>query len=431
MVAQRYIFHVCHFIMAVVMLACVTSCHKDDADCGDPSEMPQDSVPKPEEKKKTENGLPIIMITTPDGRAIQSKETYIEGATVTVINEDSTEAFSAKTKIRGRGNTSWLLMPKKSYKLKLEKAHSFFGEAEDKEWVLIANYCDKAMIRNALALYMGQQSTLDYTSSFHFVDLELNGIPQGTYMLAEQIKAAQHRVDVGDDGYLVVVESHSSNDEVTFKVSNLPVDVTLKSPKVKADSEEAKYAQAFMQHASEVLFSNKFLDPDDGYKKYIDMDSFAEWYVINEIARNMDAVMYGSCYMHFRKDGKLTMGPIWDFDIAFGNVNYNDGWKTDGFWVKRSNFMGRLFKDPAFVQKVKERMNYYHSNKQLYIDFIDSMANAIYKSQEANEQIWHTMNEDIWPCYTVYGSYEAEVNHLKEWLDKRMDWLQKEIQEMK
>ena len=420
-------------LMSSIVLMGITSCQKDDVTMSEVLSKDDNSVGEDSlsEINDTSNGLPIIRIVTPNGFKIYNRDDYMDDANITVLDKNLNEMLTQKVKIRGRGNTSWFLMPKKSYKIKFYEPHSLFGEAEDKEWVLIANYCDKTMIRNALAYKMGYDSNLDYTTSFHFVDLELNGEKQGTYMVAEQVKASKSRVDVGNDGFLVVVEAHASNDDVTFGISSLPVPVTLKHPKVLKDSDEVEYVQTYIQEASDVLFGNKFLDADVGYGRYFDINSFVDWYLINEISRNSDAIMYASCYMNFRRGGKIKMGPIWDFDIAFGNVNYNECWNAEGFWVKNKNsYYVRMFHDSEFVNKLKERMNYFYTHKQQYLDFIDEMAGILYKSQEANEQIWHVINEDVWPCYVVCGSYEGEIDRLKTWLSNRMDWMQNEIQGM-
>lgn len=370
-------------------------------------------------------GLPVVVINTPNSKSIH-KSAFVQGALISIINSDLTFDLQDEMKIRGRGNTTWL-MPKKPYKIKLSKKQSVLGEAKDKEWVLITNYSDKTQLRNAIALFMGQNSILDYTSSFHFVELILNGSHQGTYMLAEQQKISKNRVNVGENGFLVEVDAREDTDDVSFHTPHMKQPFDIKDPKVEIGDENYNYVSEYFCKAEEALYSLDFTDPLNGYTNYIDVDSFVEWYLINEIARNNDAYMYASCYMHLTRGGKIKMGPLWDFDTSFGNINYNDNWLSEGFYVKYADWIGRMFDDPAFVQKVKTRMAYFFDNKQKWLDQIDLMADYLDKSQSYNEDIWHTMNEEVWPNYVVCGSYSAEVDYLKQWLSDRIDWLHTNI----
>ena len=155
----------------------------------------------------------------------------------------------------------------------------------------------------------------------------------------------------------------------------------------------------------------------------MDIDSFVEWYLINEIAKNNDALFYSSCYMNLTRDGKLKMGPIWDYDIAFGNIDYNNNFRADGFWVKTTTWYSRLFEDPAFVEKVKERFKFFYNHKEdIYRDMAE---NAVYLKQAVveNENRWGTLYTETWPNYDIWGNYNNEVQSMKEWLEERFDWL--------
>ena len=377
----------------------------------------------------SQNGLPIVSINTPNSIDITSKEEYVTGATLSITNTELAFGLDEEIKIKGRGNSTWL-EPKKPYKIKFQKGQSLFGEAADKEWVFLANYLDKTMLKNALAFYMGQHSTLDYTSSFHFVDLVLNGKYNGTYMIAEQLKIAKHRVNVGDDGFLIEVDARADSSDILFHTPHMAYPFIIKDPDVTEGDEAYTYVKNYVNMADSVLYSTNFTDADTGWTKYIDDDSFVEWYLINEIARNNDACMFLSCYMNLSRTGKLKMGPIWDFDLAFGNYANLDNHNhlTDGFYIKKSQWINRMFKDPAFVQKVKHRMTYYYDNKQKWLDQIDLMAADIYISQAENEEVWKTMDKSLMYNYYIFGSFEAAVNYLKDWLSKRLDWLQTHIQ---
>lgn len=370
-------------------------------------------------------GLPVVWIETAGRQEIVSREEYVS-ADFRLVEDVRTRAagdvIETTMQIKGRGNSNWA-MPKKPYRLKLEKEFPLLGEHKDKAWVLIGNYTDKTMLRNSTAFYMGAISNLEYTPKAHFVEVMLNGRYNGTYLLCEKLKRSKHRVNVGDDGFLLEVDAVAREDEPVFRVGHLKHPVNIKSPSVEVGDENYNYIRDFVLTAENALFSDNFKDATEGWQKYMDMDSFVDWYLINEIARNNDALLYSSCYMNLTRGGKLKMGPIWDYDIAFGNINYNNNFKPEGFWVKTTTWYTRLFEDPAFVEKVKERFNFFYSHKEDI--FREMNENAVYLSHAVveNENRWGTLYTETWPNYDIWGNYNNEVQLMKEWITARFEWL--------
>ena len=182
-------------------------------------------------KVKCFTGLPVVYIDTEDKAAITSKEEYVN-AVIRVVEDIETrgvgDVFENPVKIKGRGNSTWTF-PKKPYKIKFDEKVSLLGEPADKEWVLLANYPDKTSLRNKTAFEMGRMSSLDYTCRTHFVELVLNGEYCGTYQLGEQLKIAKHRVDVGDDGFLLEVDAKAAADDVTFRVAHINYPLNIKT----------------------------------------------------------------------------------------------------------------------------------------------------------------------------------------------------------
>ena len=148
------------------------------------------------------NKLPIVLVNTPDFEPIESKEIYIPGTEYFSLNLDMTYDFIGEVKIKGRGNSTWGA-PKKPYKIKFEEIQSLYGEPKEKEWILLANYYDKSMIRNDLAFWMADKfGKFDYVPRFHFVDLILNGKYNGPYQLGDQLKIGKNvRMQVNLKGY--------------------------------------------------------------------------------------------------------------------------------------------------------------------------------------------------------------------------------------
>ena len=379
-------------------------------------------------------GLPVLWIETEGRAAVTSKEEYVRATfrlVEDVVTRSPGEVVELAGRIRGRGNTTWLL-PKKPYRMKLEAKAPLLGMPADKSWLLLANYTDKTMLRNATALRMGGMSAMGYAPRSHFVEVMLNGSYVGTYQLYEKVELSRHRVDVGGDGFLLEADAKANGDPDArlFSVRHIEAPISIKEPGVEYGDEDYAYVRDFVTAADSALFSDGFTDPVNGWRKYMDMDSFVDWYLINEIARNNDAIMFSSCYMTLSRGGKLRMGPVWDFDIAFGNVDYNDNYDAEGFWVRRQAWFDRLFWDPAFRARVKERFGYFYSRRNDILDGINRDAMYLRRSVEENDSRWGTLYEKTWPNYDVWGCYQNEVQCMKSWLTRRMDWLREEFGKM-
>ncbi len=281
------------------------------------------------------------------------------------------------------------------------------------------------MIRNATAFYMGSISNLEYTPHFHFVDVILNGRYHGTYQLGDKLKISKNRVNVGDDGFLLEIDYRAENEEDSryLKVGHIGRSVSIKEPDVEYDDENFNYIKDFMSEADAALFSYTFTDPENGWQKYLDMDSFVDWYLINEITKNNDAFFYTSCYMNLKRGGKLKMGPLWDYDIAFGNVSFNGCDTPDGFWIKNVTWYTRLFQDPAFVARVKERFDYFYNHQDDILNFIDEQVQYLSRSVEENDIRWDIIKSSVYPRFNVIGDYQDEIDFMKDWMKERFDWL--------
>ena len=379
-------------------------------------------------------GLPVLWIETKERAEVMSKEEYVDAKfrlVEDVVTRSAGDVVEVEGQIKGRGNSTWLF-PKKPYRLKLNEKTGFLGEAKDKAWVLLANYADKTQLRNSVAFYMSSISNLDYTPRSHFVEVMLNGRYNGTYQLCEKVKVSDDRVNVGDEGYLLEVDARVSEeaDGRYFYVDGIENLISIKHPAVEFDDIDYTFIRDYVKAASTVLFRSYFTNPDRGWQKYLDMDSFVDWYLINEICKNSDAVFYTSCFMHKTRAGKLKMGPVWDFDISLGNVDYVTNYDPEGFWIKQVKWYNRLLMDPAFVERVKERFDYFYSRRYDIIMHINDDAKYLRRSAAENNNRWGTLYNYTWPNYDIWGSYENEVQWLKNWLLQRFEWLKGEFDGM-
>ena len=343
-------------------------------------------------------------------------------------NYESIDQLDAK--IRGRGNSTWYLHPKKPYQVKLESKRSLFGMAEDKKWLFLAEYSDKTLLRNRLAFELGHRSTLKWTPSGHFAEVFVNDVHTGVYHITEKVEDGENRVDIGERGFLLEIDQldRIDPDDVFFRTETYLINI--KEPSL--DYGDAKFIEVseHIKEFEEVLFGNDFSNPNRGYPAYIDIDSFIDWFLINEIAKNVDAQWYSSIFLHWVPGEKIRMGPIWDFDLGFGNVDYADATYPEGWWVRWNSWISRLLEDQAFVERVKDRYADFDSQRPGIKQNIAGWAEELSLSQAENDLIWQTIGRYVWPNPVVYDTYEEEVAHLEDWLDTRMDWMKEALERL-
>jgi spore coat protein CotH len=349
-------------------------------------------------------GLPVLFIYTDNKEPIASKDNYVNG-TIFFDGAGEFENLTAPMRIKGRGNSTWS-MPKKPYRIKFDEKQSMAGFPANKDWVLLANYADKTSLRTEVAFNISRNTSLEYTPRTQHVEVFINDVYNGTYVLTEQLKIGKDRINVTDDGYLLEVDQLSRLDEGDVYFTTDRILLNIKDPDVELNSERYNWIRDFVIAAENALYGVNFKDPQNGYAKYIDVGSFVDWYLVNEITKNTDAIFYSSCYMNITPGGKLKMGPVWDYDLALGNVNYNNNYDPTGFWIKNSKWISRLFEDPAFVELVKER---YNNLRGIILNNIIAELNqdASYLSWSMieNNNKWGTLYTYTWPNDAIWGSY--------------------------
>ncbi len=373
-------------------------------------------------------GLPVIRINTVANAPVNSKENYVN-ARIRVDGAGKFEDIDTSVRIRGRGNSTWGL-PKKPYRLRFDGDVSVLGMPKDRDWALLANYNDKTQLRNEAAFFMGYMSGLDWTPRSAFAEVFLNEMYIGTYQVCEHIKIAESRVNVSDDGFLLEVDQLSRLDpgDVYFRTPRILVNI--KGPDVEEGDDKHKFISNYVNETEQALFGVNFKDPQTGYGKYIDVPSFIDWYLINEITRNNDATFFSSCFMNLSPGGKLKMGPVWDFDLAFGNINYNNSQYPEGLRIAWGVWYARLFQDPDFVAKVKERFQHFYNKRDLIYDFINQGSVRLKWSVIENNNKWKTLYTQTGVQHAIWGSYDNEVIYMKNWLDVRLEWLDTALRDL-
>jgi hypothetical protein len=285
---------------------------------------------------------------------------------------------------------------------------------------------------------MSKRFELPYTPRSQFVELFINEQYQGNYLLAEQIKIAEQRVNIKSlgkedisehtisGGYLLEIDVRIDA-EYYFYTSHKKVAFTIKSPE-NIVPEQLDYIENYINKVEEVLYSDSFSEQDFGYHKYLNIETLVNWYLVNEILKNNDAFFVNSVYFYKDRNEKLSMGPVWDFDIAVGNIYYNGNDNPEGWWVKNSSWFNRLFEDPDFTKRIKSRWNELKNEEVFTLnDFIDNMAKELQYSQQSNFVKWDILNKNVWPNTVVTGSYDGEIQYMKQWLEKRIKWMDAQI----
>lgn len=386
-------------------------------------------------------GLPSVWVNTNSHLNIANENQYY-GGSFKLINTPATKAAKgsvvtqASVKIMGISPIEWYrpdyaistedvkLMAKNSYVLRFNNNIALFNEPAGQLWRLLSNNDDVTFLHNQTAFYMGKISNLDYTPRLHHVDMFINGRFYGTYAMVERPEVSEGRVNVGSDGFILSIGSDEKGS--TFYTKYLENAVTILAPG-SPNSDAVSYASNYLLTAEAALFSSNFADASTGWQKYMDMDSFVDWYLINEIAKNHDGAFSANCMMNLSRDGKLKMGPLWDFGEAFGN-NYQSS--ASGFVIKNVKWYARLFQDPAFVAKVKERFDYFYDHQQDILSEINANAEYLKYAVLENDNRWDNFADYKTTTTDTWAVYGTTVINMKNWLATRMDWLKNEFDAM-
>ena len=375
--------------------------------------------------------LPTVAINTANAQEVTSKE-YEISSTVYIISENGTNLLAASsTGIRGRGNASWNF-PKKPYRLKFSEKQSPLGApASAKKWTLISNYGDKTLLRNILAFEVSRRVGQSYTPFCHPVDVVMNGEYRGCYQLCDQVEAAPGRVEASK-GYLIEIDAYANGEDVYF-YSDKGTPVTVKHPDEDDITDtQFNFIKNFFNQMETAAASNDFTNKNTGYRKYLDLDSFLRNFIVGEFGGNTDT--FWSVYMYKdASDGKLYTGPAWDYDLGFENDNrtYPINNLNDYIYCTRGSLAGgyigtlvtRIVKnDPEAKKRLieiwEQALN--EGNLDDLNSFVDETAAMLQESQELNFKRWKILNEYVHQNFQALGSYNAEVNTVKTYINGRL-----------
>lgn len=413
----------------------------------------------------TTSNLPIVVINTngqtimDDPRIVCDMGIIYNGVGLMNNVNDPHNEYDGKISIEYRGSSSQGF-PKKPYALETQKLNgdnnnvSILGLPSENDWILYSPYTDKTLMRNVLTFDIGRKMGW-YTSRTRYCELVVNGDYRGVYIFMEKLKRDKNRIDIakldaddlaGDSltgGYIVKVDKFtgtgnwwdywSSNYNTIASGSALNIQYHYPEADVLFPQQKT-YIESYVDSFENALFSLYFSDTSIGYAKYADVNSFIDFYIINELAKDIDAYRL-STYMYkdkTSKEGKLTMGPYWDFNLAFGNADYCEGWQTTGWEVNTSCgddnpfWFERMLEDTLYQNKLKCRWGFLRETtlqKDSLFMFIDNLATELDSAQQRNFQKWNIIGTYVWPNYFIGNSYAEEIQILKTWISGRLNWM--------
>ncbi|MEL7222441.1 MAG: CotH kinase family protein, partial [Bacteroidota bacterium] len=412
-----------------------------------------------------ETPLPILKIDT-GGEHIPD-EPKIDGQMGIIWHDDGTpnassdlpNEFLGPIAIERRGQTSLYLFPKNGYGFETRDENgedvdvAFLNFPEEEDWVLHGPYSDKTLLRNILAMELAR-STGQYASRTRMVELFINEQYEGVYVLMERIKRDNNRVDIAN-----LREEDISGDELTggyvFKIDKGEHDwlsqydiaynpgaklrfqyVSPRSDQIQPEQEA--YLQSYVDSFETALVLPDGTFGGKHYSEYIDVVSFADHFLISELTKEVDAYRISSFY-HKDKDSKgglLKAGPVWDFNLAFGNADYCNAANYEGWMYSEHCDAGNPFwwetmwQDDAFRDVLKCRWEEFRAGP-FHLDtifaFIDQQTALAAPALERNFQRWPVLDQYIWPNAVVTGSYEQEVLYVKNFIAGRIAWMDQNI----
>lgn len=413
----------------------------------------------------TDSNLPIVVLTTEFGQPI------LDDPRITchmgIIDNgwgnrnhlsDNYNNYDGRIEIEIRGSTSQQY-PKKGYGLETQDSIgnnlqvTILGMPPENDWILYGPYPDKTMIRNALTFDLARKMGR-YASDYRYCELLINGEYRGVYMMMERIKRDQNRVNLENlltpnlwndtltGGYIVKVDkltgevgyswTSNYNNEVVFQFHDPEFD--------EINGLQASYMENFINEFESALHGNQFDDPNFGYSKYIDRESFYDFFILQELGRTVDGYR-SSSFLHKDKDGfswnsKLVAGPMWDFNLSYGNADYCNANLTTGWQYNFDNICDFSTSIPFWWERLQQSSDYSNGLRcrwealregafktENINHFIDSVANYIEEGRIRNFQKWPIIGQYVnWNGF-VGQTYEEDLAFLKNYIENRSIWI--------
>ncbi len=401
--------------------------------------------------------LPLIILDTygeeieEDARIMADMMVISNGSDLRNTPLDPPTDYEGLVSIEIRGASS-ASFPKKSYSFETQDGSGenlnikLLGMPKENDWILYAPYSDKTLIRNKLAFKLSLDQG-HYAPRSKYCELILNDDYVGIYVLMEKIKIDGDRVNItrlevddveGDaltGGYILEVDRDDGDSGWSSLGGN---NIYYHHPKAdQLEPEQRAYIRDFITDLENSLSGLNYKEPVLGYRSWIDVETAIDYLLVQDLTKNSDAMRY-STYMYKdrdSKDGLLKLGPVWDFNIAFGNNNRPKWWSSTG-WGRKNPlspylfWWDRLMSDSSFTEQYEMRWLQLRTTSwdlQSILNYIDSNAVLLDEAQQRNFERWPILDNKIFPNPQVYYTYEAEIEHLKQWITERIAWIDSNI----
>ncbi|MEO9003540.1 MAG: CotH kinase family protein, partial [Ginsengibacter sp.] len=416
---------------------------------------------KPAKPLLSSSTLPIVKIYThgqeilDDPKIIADMYIINNGpGTVNYLNQTNYD-YQGKIGIEIRGQSSQQF-PKKQFGFETRKANgiddekvSILGMPEESDWILSANYTDKTLMRNVLTYELAREMG-QYAARTRYCEVLINDEYKGVFVLQEKIKRDKNRINIEKlsvtnitapgitGGYIFSIDKINGG-EITWhsKISGSSTIFQFVYPKKPEDiaPEQNDYLQNYVDSFEQALDGPEFQNPLTGFRNYAEEKSFMQYFIINELAKNIDGFRVSN-YFHKARNGKIVAGPVWDFDVAWGNANYFQGNNPTGYVYSYSYppddyqvpfWWRRLRSDVLWNQNLICTYNNLRLTtlSQSHINsLIDSIANELQDAQQRNFIRWNIIGQYIWPNPSpIPTSYAGEIDYLKNFIAARVGFL--------
>lgn len=392
----------------------LSGCYWDETD-GSPEFLPLNDLEYPYAN------LPRIVIETENFAEIRDNETE-HRAHLQVYGDSMPDGPVLSLKVRGRGNSS-AKMPKYGLKLEFDEKQEMFGMPKNRDWALVANFGDKTHLRNFMMFRLSEWLGARYAPKMQFVELYLNRKYMGLYLFTETVKVGKNRVNIAktDSSFLFEKEDEKKIDDpyVTTRRNYM---FHVKNPKNLTES-SSDLLRNHLNQFEEFIYDSKWVNPEE-IEGWLDLDDYLLHYWVQEFSKNEDGPFARSIYMTWEKGGKIHFGPLWDFDLAFGNASREVN-KPAEDWFIRNRRWNREIMNNRYVERSATK--YWNERKEVFHDLIDSVPvyrKIIEKAIRNEYRRWPVMsNTENWALKDPYDSYDEAVGVMVEWMESRYRWI--------
>lgn len=395
-------------LLAILLGSCFWNGTEDE-----PSYLPLDDSEYPYAN------LPRVVIETEDFSEIRDAETEFP-ARLQIYGDTSAISEVYDLTVRGRGNSS-AKMPKYGLKLEFKDKVKMFDMPKNRDWALVANYGDKTHLRNYMMSRISEWLGASYTPRMQFVELYLNRKYMGLYLFTETVKVSKNRVNIAenDSSFLFEKEDSKKIDD-PFITTNFGYSFHVKSPKNLKES-SAALLQEHLNNFEYYLYGGAF---GNRMKSWLDMQDYLLYYWVQEYSKNEDGSFARSVFMTWEKGGTIHFGPLWDFDLAFGNASREQNKAAENWYIRTQRWNRLIFNDPYVVSLAGD---YWQEHESLFRDLIDSIPlyrGIISKAVKNEYKRWPILqNTENWALKDPYDSYDEAIEAMVTWMKKRYNWI--------